>query len=187
MSASKSLAVNAGISASCTPLPLILPEGHTRVTWDRGLASAVPFGLPAVQHPQVFALRQRAALFGHNAPDPRLLNTTGTRLGELLDGNDWKDFQLHSDHIDLDTIYAKIVPGSWVVLVSPTEVESSRVKSVTSVSRAQYALSAKVTRIVPDLLEQATALACATPPSLPTAKRCSLPSAPSPRRSQATR
>ena len=129
-------------------------RGHTRVTWDKGLESVVPFGLPAVQRPQVFALRQRAALFGHNAPDPRLLNTTGTRLGELLDGNDWADFQLHSDRLDLDTVYAQIVPGSWVVLVSPTEVESCRVQSVTSVSRAQYALSAKVTRIVPDLLER---------------------------------
>jgi len=130
-------------------------KGHTRIILDRGRESVVPVGLQVVQQPQVFALRQRAALFGHNAPDPRLLNTTGTRLGELLDGNEWKDFKLHSDRIDLDTVYTKIVPGSWIVLVSPTEVACSRATSVTAVSRADYALSAKVTRIVPDLLEHA--------------------------------
>lgn len=130
-------------------------RGHTRVILDRGLGSVVPVGLPVVPPPQVFALRQRAALFGHNAPDPRLLNAAGTRLDELLDGDNWKDFQLHSDRIDLDTVYAKIVPGSWMVLVSPTAVACSRITSVTAVSRAQYALSAKVTRIVPDILEQA--------------------------------
>ena len=61
-------------------------RGYTRVTWSEVLANAVPSGVSAMPLPKVYALRQRAALFGHNAPDPRLLSTTGTRLGELLDG-----------------------------------------------------------------------------------------------------
>ena len=69
---------------------------------------------------------------------------------------DWANFQLQSNQIDLDTVYTKIVPGSWIVLVSHNAVECSRVTSVTAVSLAQYALSAKVTRIVPDALEQVT-------------------------------
>lgn len=135
-----------------TPDPV---KGHTHVTWEKGLGGAVPFGLSAAQHPQVFALRQRAALFGHNAPDPRLLNLSQEQRDKLLEGDDWKSFVLNSTQIDLDTVYPKIVPGGWIVLVSHNTVECSRITSVTAVSRAQYALSAKVTRLVPDLLEQA--------------------------------
>ncbi len=124
--------------------------GHTHITWEDPLDSATP---PL----QVFALRQRAALFGHNAPDPRLLSETGTRLAALVDFNatpvQWREFQLPTGHIDLDTVYPKMVPGSWIVLATPDDVACCRVKRVTAVSRAQYALSAKVTRIVPDSLE----------------------------------
>ena len=126
-----------------------LSRAHTHITWEDPLDSVTP---PI----QVFALRQRAALFGHNAPDPRLLSETGTRLAALVDFNatpvQWREFQLPTGHIDLDTVYPKIVPGSWVVLATPDDVACCRVQSVTAVSRAQYALSAKVTRIVPDSL-----------------------------------
>jgi hypothetical protein len=126
-----------------------LARGHTHITWEDRLDGVTP---PL----QVFALRQRAALFGHNAPDPRLLSETGTRLAALVDFNatpvQWREFQLPTGHIDLDTVYPKIVPGSWVVLATPDDVACCRAQSVTAVSRAQYALSAKVTRIVPDSL-----------------------------------
>jgi predicted phage baseplate assembly protein len=137
-------------------------QGHTRLTWERGLGSVHPVGLPAVQHPKVFALRQRAALFGHNAPDPNLLSATGTNLNDLAPVDPvthnrvWNHFdEPQSTQIDLDTVYTKIVPGSWVVLVNHNTVECSRATRVTAVSLAQYALNAKVTSIVPDLLEQA--------------------------------
>jgi hypothetical protein len=126
-----------------------LARGHTHITWEDRLDSVTP---PL----QVFALRQRAALFGHNAPDPRLLSETGTGLAAIVDFNatpvQWREFQLPTGHIDLDTVYPKIVPGSWVVLATPDDVACCRAQSVTAVSRAQYALSAKVTRIVPDSL-----------------------------------
>src|SRR5215469_16139441 len=46
----------------------------TRVSWDQGLAASYDFSTWD-QAPHVHALRTRAALFGHNAPDPKLLPT----------------------------------------------------------------------------------------------------------------
>ena len=45
----------------------------TRVTWEKGLGEVQPFVPPAAQNPEVYALRLRASLFGHNAPDWRTL------------------------------------------------------------------------------------------------------------------
>lgn len=47
--------------------------GMTVVTLDRGLGSAAPYVQPARQQPRVFALRTKAALFGHAAPDWRTM------------------------------------------------------------------------------------------------------------------
>ena len=52
----------------------------TRVEWETGLQHAYSLATPATA-PAVYALRTRAALFGHNAPDPKLLpDATLTRL-----------------------------------------------------------------------------------------------------------
>lgn len=47
--------------------------GVTRVTWERGLGKVDPFVAPAAVNPEVYALRLKASLFGHNAPDWRTL------------------------------------------------------------------------------------------------------------------
>jgi len=50
------------------------PAGdRTRVTWLDGLGHATPRIQPAAEAPKVYVFRQRAALFGYNAPDPRLM------------------------------------------------------------------------------------------------------------------
>jgi hypothetical protein len=50
------------------------PEAaFTMVTLDRALGTAVPFTQPARANAKVFALRLRASLFGHNAPDWRAM------------------------------------------------------------------------------------------------------------------
>lgn len=46
---------------------------HTIVTLERGLGSDAPFVVPAT-NPKVYALRLRAALFGHQAPDWRVMS-----------------------------------------------------------------------------------------------------------------
>jgi hypothetical protein len=47
---------------------------RTVVTLDRGLGSHLPFSRPAAQNPRFYALRQRAACFGYNAPDWRAMS-----------------------------------------------------------------------------------------------------------------
>lgn len=138
----------------------------TRVAWDGGLGHVKPHVEPAGAGVEVHVFRQRAALFGHNAPDPRLMQTEGTRLAsDMLDeaGTDWKDFAITTSHVDLDAAYPKITTGSWFALVSgearlgravlPGYVELYRVEKARQVSRRDFGLSAKITRLVPDTSE----------------------------------
>ena len=134
-------------------------NSRTHVTWQEGLGHAMPPVSPPAANVKVYALRQRAAMFGNNAPDPRLLSNNGTQLNQLVitDGSGnitgWNNFALNAAQLDLDTLYPKILLRSWIVLVSPTYVELCRVNSLTNLSRVDFALSAKVTRIGPDVLE----------------------------------
>ncbi len=93
----------------------------TRITWLEGLGSAVPRVNPAAANARAFVFRQRAALFGHNAPDPRLMSLSGEAKEALvkdLTNGIWKNFELSKKTIDLDQSYPKVVPDSWILLVS---------------------------------------------------------------------
>jgi hypothetical protein len=180
---------------------------RTRIAWDEPLGSASPRVEPAGAGATVYVFRQRAALFGHNAPEARMLNTKDTKVGDLLNDaqTDWKNYQILGNRIDLDAEYPKIVPGGWIALVAaapppdsvdigilgPIEfipvafaksavaspvasalaaispipaiatpaalaagyVELYRAQSVAHLSRRDYGLSGKTTRIVPDTTE----------------------------------
>ncbi|HEX2079010.1 MAG TPA: baseplate J/gp47 family protein [Longimicrobium sp.] len=156
---------------------------RTRVEWEAGLGDAST--LPAARDVRVYALRRRAGLFGHNAPDARLMATAGgSQVAGMLNasGTDWKDFEI-GDVIDLDASYPRVVAGSWVALVRnygaplPGTVELYRAVTVSHPSRADFALSAKVTRIVPDtdeslsLFKLRRTLVLAESEALPTAER----------------
>jgi hypothetical protein len=105
--------------------------------------------------PTLYVFRQQAALFGHNAPDYRLLSEDTRTLyeGTKPVKTKWSDFTsvyvLKAAEIDLDAVYPKILPGSRVVLRSTTHTALVTVSTVQEVSRADFALSAKVTRVVP--------------------------------------
>jgi len=43
--------------------------GHTRVTWEKGLGHWSLRDYPGLDQPGVFVLRQKAGIFGHNAPE----------------------------------------------------------------------------------------------------------------------
>jgi predicted phage baseplate assembly protein len=117
----------------------------------------------------LFALRQRAAVFGHNAPDynslppqqrlsgtltvdtggvvvvypnnqpPYPTNWEGRTLGDDSDGN---------RRIDLATTYSEVIPDSWIVLEKTSgETDVLRVEANAEVSRADYTLSGKVSRL----------------------------------------
>jgi len=57
----------------------------------------------------------------------------------------WKKLTEHT--IDLDAVYSKIVRGSWVVLSLPNLQALLAVEEASEISRADFLLSAKVTRL----------------------------------------
>jgi hypothetical protein len=143
---------------------------RTRVSWANGLGTASPFSLPAAAGATVYAFRSRAALFGHGAPDPRLMTiVAGSPLEDLTEGSGigltWADFEIHESEIDLDAAYPKVVPESWIALVSNDAtphpsgfrggVALCKATAVSFPSRTDYGLSGKVTRITPDTDEAA--------------------------------
>lgn len=138
---------------------------RTRLAWDGPLGSVMPHVEPAGAGASVYVFRQRAPLFGHNAPDPRMMDTKNTALADLVEGSGsglrWKNYQISGSTIDLDSAYPKIVPGSWFALVSNEEakrhpsgfsgyVELYRSVGVSFPSRLDFGLSGKVTRLIPD-------------------------------------
>jgi hypothetical protein len=131
-------------------------QNHTVVTWLQPLGHRKPDRIvyPAQNHPKVFVMRQRAALFGHNAPDPRIMQITDATL---VSGNEWLNFSINqtAQTIDLDAAYPKILKGGWVVLSKPGAVddnysEAYRVERVSLTSRKDFALASEITRIVVD-------------------------------------
>jgi len=143
---------------------------RTRVTWTDGLGHVFPRKEPAAEAVQVYALRLRAALFGHNAPDPNLMSTGNSNLANLIEWEykgatrkRWLNYAISTDSIDLDSAYPKITAESWIVLVSneegqgsaslPGYVELYRVETVRQLSRTGFGLSAKITQIKPDTYE----------------------------------
>jgi hypothetical protein len=108
----------------------------------------------------VFALRVRAALFGHNAPNPHALHaetalaywkSKGYELPDplKLDAKDWP-FLLAERAIDLDARYAGISPGSWAVLGNEAVSRIYWVRVAMDAAREDYVLSGKCTRLIID-------------------------------------
>lgn len=124
----------------------------TKITWFDGLSST---GSAASPTQTVYALRQRAAMFGHNAPDPLIVKPAMA----AANGN-WKNFDPPDKRIDLDAVYPRLLPGSWVVLVRPSDTnpmgitELYKANGVATPSITKFGLSGKITRIFPDILEK---------------------------------
>ena len=139
---------------------------RTRLGWAGPLGNVTPHTEPAGAGATVYVFRQRAGLFGHNAPDPRLMSPRHSALGSLIEGTGtgitWISsmFSIQGSTIDLDAAYPKITPGSWIALISNEAtihpsgfsgyVELYQAKAVSFPSRTDFGLSGKVTRIQPD-------------------------------------
>ncbi len=135
-------------------------RGLTHVTFDRGLGSYVPPVLPAAD-PTVYVFRQRAALFGAQAPDwlampapireeyassPTSADPWGGQLTiRAISGIDAPDFG--DGPVYLDALYPEVVPDSWVVLSRPGYAEVYRVRDAAEDARTGFTLSAKTTRL----------------------------------------
>lgn len=134
------------------PRPL---EGVTRIAWADGLDTTAPTVLPDAR-PWIYALRQRAALFGFNAPDWRALPDTirsQYSMSAMPQPADWPGFSIQTASqmiIDLDAVYPRILPDSWVVLRQPGSTEVFRVSRHEPSSRTDYSLTARTSRLTLD-------------------------------------
>jgi hypothetical protein len=143
-------------------------KGWTFVTWGEGLGRG---GVsPTSENPKFYALRQRATLFGYNALNPLMLTPDiQGQLKDFLNGakSEWL-FGTASDGsnlvtenlVDLDAVYSKLAIGGWLALIVPDMsvsrspagfISLCRIQSVTSISRSDYAMSAKITRVGADV------------------------------------
>jgi hypothetical protein len=100
-----------------TRVELDVPAQRARVHWTNGLGSFAPPVLPAASGATVYVFRTRAALFGHNAPDPRLMvDSEDTQLDALTDntlvGRVWSSFSIQGSLIDLDAAYRRSGRGA---------------------------------------------------------------------------
>src|SRR5262245_61283861 len=117
----------------------------------------------------VFAFRQHAAIFGHNAPNRDWLpanlrfNTSIANNKKDVNGNGagstspgWEPRTLEDDagaagksrFVYLDNVYPNIVKGGWLVLSSPTV--APQVFAITDhieTARSDFSISAKVSRL----------------------------------------
>lgn len=132
-------------------------KSYTHVTWQTGLGHDKPTVDPA-DNPRVYVFRQRTALFGHNAPDYRIMADSVKRFYDQTyqpDNPDrrktrWPDFELKvtvDNEIDLDAVYPKILADSWVALTRPGYTELYKVLAATTTSRTDYTLTAQVSRL----------------------------------------
>ena len=131
---------------------------RTRLAWDDPLGHISPRTLPSDTNVRLYVFRKRASLFGHNAPDPRLMSIPDE--DGLVIGGEWVGYNIQNNEIDLASPEEKVVAGSWVALVSnetgfgyddlPGYVELYRADKVYARSRLDYGISGKITRIKPD-------------------------------------
>lgn len=130
----------------------------TYVAWDSRLTHIT--GNPATwTTAKILALRQKAGLFGNNAPDPNLFvdanNHALTSLPNLIDTTStpwvWKNFEIaSSSQIDLDSVYKKIVVGGWFAFAIYGFTQLYKVQQANAVSIASFGMSAKVTELGAD-------------------------------------
>ncbi|KOV88200.1 hypothetical protein ADL01_02315 [Streptomyces sp. NRRL WC-3618] len=153
------------------PLPTD-PTGRpptTVVGWDQGL------DLPSSALVEVHALRLRASIFGHNAPDWRTmpapvresyLAAAGQRGTAVFDqaqfdeahvapATQWPGFALTDPSngddgpvIELDAAYPALLPGSWLVLRAPgVPDELYQVLAADQSAAADFTLTSTTTRL----------------------------------------
>jgi hypothetical protein len=126
---------------------------RTKVTWRPGLTE-----FDGETPVDVYAMRQRGALFGFNAPNPSLFHED-VRDDLPLDSTtvggktlwEWQFDEIEHQMLFLDTVYSAIDPESLLVLRNPSEdVDDllTTVEDVGETARNGYGLSNKVTSLV---------------------------------------
>ena len=141
----------------------VLPDtdaGHTRITWVRelGKTEAGVQAQPAKKEFKFYALRQRAFLFGYNAPDWRSFSNevrnrflAGGSGSETNLDPEWANLDIQSisatDCINLDALYPKIAKNSWVIISIENDAEVYSVKENVESSCKGFTLASKSTSL----------------------------------------
>lgn len=112
-----------------------MENGWTLIEWDEPLGDVYAKGRevqPSQDQPAVHVFRQRASLFGHNAPDARLFKQND--YSDVIQNNKWIGFALprpstaadgdwssirHPRRLDLSAAYPKILKNGWLLLTRP--------------------------------------------------------------------
>ena len=128
-----------------------LSAGLTRISWREGLGHDSPLVYPG-SNAKVFIFRQRASLFGFNAPDFRLFGKDQQANFDSTNAKspDWPNYRLIPDSGTLlytDTVYPKFVSDSWIALQTPEYTELYRVVKNDTEAKTAYSLSAKVSKL----------------------------------------
>jgi predicted phage baseplate assembly protein len=147
--------------------------------WDPAdlatMVSKLTQGSPSTGSTGVFAMRLRAAPFGHNAPAHSSLSPN-LRIGAVVATSvtetkfetgpyvaSWESNTLatsagtQGNLIDLDTSYPGIAKGSWIVLVGTPETSGAttdqalEVTDTAEVTRSAFTITAKVSRLTVSL------------------------------------
>lgn len=129
-----------------------LEAGSTTVRWTGGYGD--PPAVRAAEELFVAVFRLRAALFGANAPDWRLIPPEIRKQFGGEGQDQWPGYTMPADGvIDLDRIAREVVPGGWVLLVDEATdgkpQHFSRIARVAIAGRVDYSLAQQVTRIEP--------------------------------------
>lgn len=118
---------------------------RTRAAWHTPLGAAAP-----LLAPKVYVFRRKASVFGHNAPMwdtmPATFKRRYPKPPDYISG--WPGYTISeaASAIDLDSAYPEVLPTSFMVLAAGSHVGLFTVSTVAEVSRAAFAMSAKVTR-----------------------------------------
>jgi len=145
---------------------------RTKITWQLGLS-----GVSSAQTSKVYALRKRAAPFGHNAPMWASMSSDfRSNYPGGSSATDWPDYTispagatLTGGFIDLDTVYSEVRAGGYVALTMAAipaiviildaikksdvvfdfgaHLDIFKVTDADETSRAEFALAGKVTRL----------------------------------------
>ena len=118
----------------------------TLVTWSEPLKGT--------KEPKVFALRDSACLFGYNAPDLRIV-PQALRGDHSSTDEDWPNlkvpFKDETWVVDLETVYPRLLQGSWIILSDPHIGERAyRVDKISTIFRSDFTIRSRVTRIKTD-------------------------------------
>jgi phage-related protein len=122
--------------------------------------------------PHIFVMRTHASLFGHNAPDwkimPSAIQEAYNRAANRGPGGNFSDWPFVSTapFLVLDKMYPGAVQGNWCVVIKPDGTSViAQISTIAEMSVVNYAMSARVTRL---MLSQVVAGAPTHPPVTPT-------------------